>query len=132
MGSTAGVSPAPGRLPWLLVVSLSVSFVVTARAWPTLDSASPSSSLDPNGDADTAGRGATGLATICACGADVSKCPAGRTAKTPNRCPPCGMVCARQTGEPCSVDEPCAKDFGLSCDPVSNTCKGTWKFSFLL
>ncbi|XP_077537764.1 uncharacterized protein LOC144149908 isoform X3 [Haemaphysalis longicornis] len=124
MGSTAGVSPAPGRLPWLLVVSLSVSFVVTARAWPTLDSASPSSSLDPNGDADTAGRGATGLATICACGADVSKCPAGRTAKTPNRCPPCGMVCARQTGEPCSVDEPCAKDFGLSCDPVSNTCKG--------
>ncbi|XP_077521427.1 uncharacterized protein LOC144132706 isoform X2 [Amblyomma americanum] len=106
---------------WLLVV-LSVAVVSPASAWPTLDSSSPS--LDANGDADTAGRGATGLPVVCACGADVSKCPAGRTAKTPSRCPPCGLVCARQTGEACSVDEPCAKDFGLSCDSVSLTCKG--------
>ncbi|KAL3212498.1 hypothetical protein MRX96_007917 [Rhipicephalus microplus] len=78
----------------------------------------------PRGSPASVVRGATGLPVVCACGADVSKCPAGRTAKTPSRCPPCGLVCARHTGEACSLDEPCAKDFGLSCDPVSFTCKG--------
>lgn len=108
---------------FFLVVALVLTLSLTADAWPTLDS----TTLDSNGsDAAEASvvRGATGLPVVCACGADVSKCPAGRTAKTPSRCPPCGLVCARHTGEACSLDEPCAKDFGLSCDPVSFTCKG--------
>ncbi|KAH7940983.1 hypothetical protein HPB49_008655 [Dermacentor silvarum] len=128
MGSTAGFKLAATsgqpRSPWFTIASTLVVVLSLAStdAWPALDS----TTLDSNGSdaADAAVvRGATGLAVVCACGADVAKCPAGRTAKTPSRCPPCGLVCARQTGEACSVDEPCAKDFGLSCDPVSFTCK---------
>ncbi|XP_070385853.1 putative epidermal cell surface receptor isoform X2 [Dermacentor albipictus] len=127
MGSTAGFKLASAGQPrsrWFSIASaLVVLSLAYTDAWPALDS----TTLDSNGsDAADAAlvRGATGLPVACACGADVAKCPAGRTAKTPSRCPPCGLVCARQTGEACSVDEPCAKDFGLSCDPVSFTCKG--------
>ncbi|XP_050037028.1 uncharacterized protein [Dermacentor andersoni] len=127
MGSTAGFKLAAAGQPrsrWFSIASaLVVLSIASTDAWPALDS----TTLDSNGSdaADAAVvRGATGLPLVCACGADVAKCPAGRTAKTPSRCPPCGLVCARQTGEACSVDEPCAKDFGLSCDPVSFTCKG--------
>ncbi|XP_070378297.1 uncharacterized protein [Dermacentor albipictus] len=127
MGSTAGfklASVGQPRSRWFSIASaLVVLSLASTDAWPALDS----TTLDSNGsDAADAAlvRGATGLPVACACGADVAKCPAGRTAKTPSRCPPCGLVCARQTGEACSVDEPCAKDFGLSCDPVSFTCKG--------
>ncbi|XP_075555330.1 uncharacterized protein LOC142587887 isoform X4 [Dermacentor variabilis] len=127
MGSTAGFKLAAAGQPrsrWFSIASaLVVLSIASTDAWPALDS----TTLDSNGSdaADAAVvRSATGLPVACACGADVAKCPAGRTAKTPSRCPPCGLVCARQTGEACSVDEPCAKDFGLSCDPVSFTCKG--------
>lgn len=123
MGSTVGFELAPAGRPRYCCFFVVVLVLASANAWPALDS----TTLDSNGsDASEASvvRGATGLPVVCACGADVSKCPAGRTAKTPSRCPPCGLVCARHTGEACSVDEPCAKDFGLSCDPISLTCKG--------
>ncbi|KAH6926563.1 hypothetical protein HPB50_019770 [Hyalomma asiaticum] len=122
MGSTVGFELAPAGRPRYCCFFAVVLVLASANAWPALDS----TTLDSNGsDASEASvvRGATGLPVVCACGADVSKCPAGRTAKTPSRCPPCGLVCARHTGEACSVDEPCAKDFGLSCDPISFTCK---------
>lgn len=53
---------------------------------------------------------------------DPSECVGGRTAADPN-CP-CREVCARQTGQSCSLEEPCDEEFGLHCNLQNNTCTG--------
>lgn len=100
-----------------LLGCLLVSVVVSAL--PAVDVTSP-----PDGqERDLPSSTSTTSSFTCACESDAGVCPAGRTAKS-SRCPPCGLVCAKQTGETCSLDQPCAKDFGLTCDPVSGTCRG--------
>ncbi|XP_064484576.1 putative epidermal cell surface receptor isoform X2 [Ornithodoros turicata] len=116
-----------GNRRLLISTALVVVFVlVPVSSLPTTGSAaapsSPVSSLDENSSATKSDNEAGVSVLKCACGVDVSDCPAGRTAKT-TKCP-CGLMCARLTGEKCSSDEPCAKEFGLSCDPVGLICKG--------